>query len=69
MMPRRAAGESPHNEILHQQQMFSFPVACVVFAVLGLALGLNGEELQLREHKVKVKDSSLGDWLEREQAA
>ena len=37
--------------------------------LLGLALGLNGEELQLREHKVKVKDSSLGDWLEREQAA
>jgi len=34
-------GESPHNEILHSQQMFSFPVACVVFALIGLGLGLH----------------------------
>ena len=32
---------SPHNEIMHLHQMFSFPVACLVFALLGLALGLN----------------------------
>ena len=36
-----AAGLSPHNEILQRHQMFSFPVACVVFALLGLALGLH----------------------------
>jgi len=34
-------GDSPHNEILQTQQMFSFPVACVVFALIGLGLGLH----------------------------
>ncbi len=34
-------GDSPHNEILQTQQMFSFPVACLVFAVIGLGLGLH----------------------------
>ena len=34
-------GDSPHNQILHTQQMFSFPVACLVFAVIGLGLGLH----------------------------
>lgn len=38
---KRAAGLSPHNEIMQRHQMFSFPVACVVFAVIGLALGLH----------------------------
>jgi len=38
---KKAAGISPHNEIMHLQQMYSFPAACLVFAVLGLALGLN----------------------------
>lgn len=38
---KMAAGLSPHNEILQRHQMFSFPVACVVFALLGLALGLH----------------------------
>ena len=39
---KRAAGvESPHNEIMYLHQKFSFPVACLVFAMLGLALGLN----------------------------
>lgn len=38
---RRQAKDSPHNEIMHQQQMISFPVACVIFAVIGLALGLH----------------------------
>ena len=32
---------SPHTEIMQRHQMFSFPVACLVFAVLGLALGLH----------------------------
>ena len=34
------AGLSPHPEIIHIQQKFSIPVACFVFAVIGLALGL-----------------------------
>lgn len=38
---RRQAKDSPHNEIMHQQQMISFPVACIIFAVIGLALGLH----------------------------
>jgi len=38
---KRAAGLSPHNEIMQRHQMFSFPVACLVFAVIGLALGLH----------------------------
>jgi LPS export ABC transporter permease LptG/LPS export ABC transporter permease LptF len=38
---KRAHGVSPHPEILAAQQRFSFPVACVVFAVIGLALGLS----------------------------
>ena len=38
---RRQKKDSPHNEIMHQQQMISFPVACVIFAVIGLALGLH----------------------------
>lgn len=36
-----AAGLSPHNEIMYKQQRFSFPVACLVFAMIGLALGLH----------------------------
>ena len=31
---------SPHPEIIALQQKFSFPVACLVFGVIGLALGL-----------------------------
>ncbi|MCC7007839.1 MAG: LptF/LptG family permease [Acidobacteria bacterium] len=38
---KRDAGLSPHNEIMQRHQMFSFPVACAVFAVIGLALGLH----------------------------
>jgi LPS export ABC transporter permease LptG/LPS export ABC transporter permease LptF len=33
-------GMSPHPEVIAIQQRFSFPVACLVFAVIGLALGL-----------------------------
>jgi LPS export ABC transporter permease LptG len=39
-----AAGFSPHNEIIQRHQMFSFPMACVVFAVIGLALGLHSRK-------------------------
>jgi len=38
---KRAHGLSPHPEILAIQQRFSFPVACLVFAVIGIALGLS----------------------------
>lgn len=38
---RVAAGLSPHNEIMFKQQRFAFPVACLVFALIGLALGLH----------------------------
>jgi LPS export ABC transporter permease LptG/LPS export ABC transporter permease LptF len=38
---KRQAGLSPHNEIMYLHQMFSFPVACLVFAPIGLALGLH----------------------------
>ena len=34
------AGISPHPEIIALQQKFSFPVACLVFGLIGLAVGL-----------------------------
>jgi lipopolysaccharide export system permease protein len=37
---RLKAGFPAHTEIIAIQQKFSFPVACLVFAVIGLALGL-----------------------------
>ena len=33
-------GHSPHPEVIAIQQKFSFPVACAVFSIIGLALGL-----------------------------
>lgn len=38
---KHAEGTPAHQEIIQLHQMFSFPVACLVFAVLGLALGLS----------------------------
>jgi LPS export ABC transporter permease LptG/LPS export ABC transporter permease LptF len=35
------AGNIPSTEELYLQQKFSFPVACLVFALLGLAMGLH----------------------------
>lgn len=35
----RAAGESPHNEIFELQKRYSIPSACLVFGLIGLALG------------------------------
>ena len=32
--------------------------------LLGLALGFSTEEMQLSAHKVKIRDTSLGGWLE-----
>ncbi|HEX5475664.1 MAG TPA: LptF/LptG family permease [Vicinamibacterales bacterium] len=37
---KAAHGLSPHQEIMAIQQKFSFPAACLVFAIIGLALGL-----------------------------
>jgi LPS export ABC transporter permease LptG/LPS export ABC transporter permease LptF len=37
---KMAAGISPHNEIMFKQQRFAFPLACLVFAVMGVALGV-----------------------------
>jgi heterodisulfide reductase subunit B len=37
--------------------------------LLGLALGLSGEEVQLQAHKVKAKGTMLGEWLSREGGA
>jgi LPS export ABC transporter permease LptG/LPS export ABC transporter permease LptF len=38
---KRRAGLSPHAEVMAIQQKFSFPMANVVFAIIGLALGLS----------------------------
>ena len=35
----RATGQSPHNPIMEIHKKFSVPVACFVFALLGVALG------------------------------
>jgi len=35
----RAAGDSPHIEIFELQKRFSIPAACLVFGLIGLALG------------------------------
>lgn len=35
------AGISPHPEVMFRHQMFSFPVACLVFALIGVALGIH----------------------------
>ncbi|HXH05646.1 MAG TPA: LptF/LptG family permease, partial [Vicinamibacterales bacterium] len=36
---KRSQGLSPHNEIMQIQQKFSIPAACLIFGLLGLALG------------------------------
>ena len=39
-----AAGQSPHNPIMEIHKKFSIPVACFVFALLGLALGVSNRK-------------------------
>ncbi len=41
---KRAAKISPHPEIIQRHQMFAFPVACLVFALVGLALGIHSRK-------------------------
>ena len=38
---RKEGALSPHPEIIYIQQKFSIPAACLVFALIGLALGLS----------------------------
>lgn len=41
---KRAYGISPHPEIIQRHQMFAFPVACLVFGLVGLALGVHSRK-------------------------
>jgi LPS export ABC transporter permease LptG/LPS export ABC transporter permease LptF len=41
---KRAKGLSPHNEIIYIQQKFSIPVACFVFGLLALCLGVSNSK-------------------------
>ena len=36
----RAAGESPHRPIMEMHERFSVPIACLVFALVGVGLGI-----------------------------
>ena len=40
----RAQGMSPHNPIMQIHQKFSLPIACLVFAIIGLALGVTSRK-------------------------
>ena len=40
----REQGLSPHNEIIEIHQKFSLPVACLVFGIIGLALGVTSRK-------------------------
>ena len=40
----RERGLSPHNPIMEIHQKFSLPVACLVFAIIGLALGVTSRK-------------------------
>ena len=40
----REGGASPHNPIMQIHQKFSLPVACLVFAIIGLALGVTSRK-------------------------
>ena len=40
----KAQGLSPHNEIMEMHKKFSIPVACFVFALLGLGLGASNRK-------------------------
>ena len=54
-----AKGMSAHPEVIAIQQKFSFPVACLVFALIGLALGLTvAREGKLASFVIGVSSSS-----------
>jgi LPS export ABC transporter permease LptG len=39
-----ASGHSPHNEVMYMHQKFAFPVACLVFGLLALSLGVSSSK-------------------------
>lgn len=41
---KEKAGLSPHNEIMYMHQKFAFPVACLVFGLLALSLGITNSK-------------------------
>lgn len=41
---KESHGLSPHNEIMQIQQKFSIPFACLIFGVLGIALGVTARK-------------------------
>ncbi len=40
----RASGASPHNPLMEIHQRFSIPVACLVFSIIGLGLGVTSRK-------------------------
>ena len=40
----KAQGQSPHNQVMEIHKKFSIPVACFVFALVGLALGASSRK-------------------------
>jgi LPS export ABC transporter permease LptG/LPS export ABC transporter permease LptF len=44
ILAKERLGVSPHTEIMALQQKFSIPVACLVFAVIALALGVTSRK-------------------------
>ena len=47
-----AAGESSHNQLMAIHRKFSIPVACLVFGLIGLALGATNR-----------RDGKMGSWV------
>jgi LPS export ABC transporter permease LptG/LPS export ABC transporter permease LptF len=41
---KESQGLSPHNEIMQIQQKFSIPVACLIFGLIGIALGVTARK-------------------------
>jgi lipopolysaccharide export system permease protein len=44
MALKASQGISPHNEIMQIQQKFSIPFACLIFGILGIALGVTARK-------------------------
>jgi LPS export ABC transporter permease LptG/LPS export ABC transporter permease LptF len=41
---KEQAKQSPHNEVMYLHQKFAFPVACLVFGLLALSLGISNSK-------------------------
>jgi LPS export ABC transporter permease LptG/LPS export ABC transporter permease LptF len=44
IVKKQALGQSPHNEVMYLHQKFAFPVACLVFGLLALSLGISNSK-------------------------